>query len=291
MNFLELLLCWIPLLSSLFGFCRESSCDGVDCGINAQCVEGVCQCLPTFGGDPNDACDPVSFNNPFKDVGLVETMEVEGGSLTKAPTEDSGEPLSTMPGITTMTSDELSELEELPFGKIILVDTEFVPYGLAELLRNESLLFTDGSLTDFQGNKANTTLLMSGKVYEVNPDVDEPLRRKLANPYPWRWFSWNLWNRYDGGFCRSWHAGSYADAWGPVIGGSRPHTNIQSIETRVTVGNRNDNDICFNCDRERSRAEYKIGCFWPAFGWVGGTHYVSGVDYGLSAGMSWGWSN
>lgn len=37
----------------------EDSCDDVECGGNAYCDRGICECVGGYDGDPDDFCDPI----------------------------------------------------------------------------------------------------------------------------------------------------------------------------------------------------------------------------------------
>ena len=37
----------------------EDDCGGVECGDNAYCERGICECVGGYDGDPDDRCDPV----------------------------------------------------------------------------------------------------------------------------------------------------------------------------------------------------------------------------------------
>lgn len=204
---------------------------------------------------------------------------VKGGDAVILKGRDAGLPLESLPGVKSITFKAWLQLEDVPETGLFLVDTDYIPHGLKDQLKREKLtLMKDGTLLDSAGTK--TTVFTQAEMFKVvekkqanmNPKLLEKLADLFAkpaiagDPYPFSAFSWNMWWRYRGGFCRDYRAWTVAEAWGPLQGGARPHTRIEYIETRVRLHGNTDRDDCGNCDYESSYRRYKIGCFWPAHG-------------------------
>jgi hypothetical protein len=231
-------------------------------------------------------------------------LKVEGGNVELLKGEEAGLPLETVPGVKTITFAEWLKMDEIPETGLYLVDTDFIPHGLPEALKEEGItLNQDGSL-DSAGVKF--ALFIQSQVYRIvdnqsslenQPGFLEKLaglfagEAVAAEPYPFSRYSWNLWWRYRGGFCRDYKAKTIAEAWGPLQGGFRPHTRIEYIETRVEMGSRRDRDSCSGCDEQSSFTKWDIGCFWPAHGGASGWHYANWKDGGFSATITWSWSH
>jgi hypothetical protein len=213
-----------------------------------------------------------------------------------------------MPGVRSVSYEQWHAMAEIPKAGLFLVDTDHIPLGLADFLKSEKLILErDGRLHDEKGQPValflkSETFSVKGKRAEAEPL--KPLRllfdRTLAlletqvyaaNPYPFASFSWRMWWRYHGGFCRDYRAGTSAEAWGPAQGGASPHTRIEYIETRVDMAGRHDRDSCRNCDQQGSSVTWDIGCFWPAHGRASGSHYANWKDGAFSATRTWSWSH
>lgn len=205
--------------------------------------------------------------------------------------EKAGLPLSALPGVKTMTTQELTELKEAPPSGLYLLDTDFVPQELAEELKTAGFrLHKDGTL-DSAGVKIS--LFVQSEVFllrrrqQSNSEQVEESMNSRAFPLPWAAYSYSFWWRYNGGFCRDYHAHTRAYAYGPRAGDVWPRTNIALIQTNV----RNDTDVCFNCFEEGSDWSWDIGCFWPAHGGASGSHYMYMYDPGITIYRTWGWSH
>ena len=229
-------------------------------------------------------------------------LKVKGGRARRVSDKRGGHPLGKLPGVKKITTPAWGKMKQVPKTGLYLVDTEFVPWGLERQLKEEGfVLRKDGTLLDAKGQK--TTLFIKAEVFEVEADkvsfTDPQMRDILssalegeplaANPYPFSMFSWSMWWHYRGGFCRDYRAWTVAEAWGPEQGGSRPHTRIQYIETRVDMGRFHDRDSCSNCDEQKSYVRWDIGCFWPAHGGTSGFHYANWKDGNFSATRTWSW--
>lgn len=116
---------------------------------------------------------------------------------------------------------------------------------------------------------------------------------QAGNPYAFRCFSAGQWAVYRGGYCRNYETKTTVHAYGfdrrNRCGRSSPHTRIQSIETRASIGRLRDRDSCRNCDRESSRIKWNIGCFWPAHRRASGRNFMDMLDGRTHVTRSWSW--
>ena len=231
-------------------------------------------------------------------------LKVEGGEAVLLRGKDAGLPLEKLPGIKSITFEQWLKMEKIPVTGLFLVDTDFIPTGLPEFLKEHCLVLKkDGTLLDSDGMKI--ALFLQGEVFKVKMESKSLSSHATAakgpaifsasadpaNPYPFSMFSWYMWWKYRGGFCRDYRAGTVAEAWGPEQGGARPHTRIEYIETRVAMAGRSDRDSCMNCDYKNSYVRWNIGCFWPAHGKASGWHYANWKDGSFSATRTWSWSH
>ena len=232
-------------------------------------------------------------------------LKVQGGRAELLKGREAGLALETLPGVKRISFAEWREMKDIPRSGLYLVDTDFVPFGLAAALEQERLVLgKDGSLRDAKGQPV--VLFIKSETFAVSTDkgalaAPPGLLDRLttlvvgtaeaANPYPFSLFSWSMWWRYRGGFCRDYRAWTRAEAWGPEQGGARPHTRIAYMETRAELGSRRDRDSCSNCDLESSYVRWNIGCFWPAHGGTSGWHYANWKDGAFSATRTWSWSH
>lgn len=228
--------------------------------------------------------------------------KVVGGDVVLLKGEQAGLPLEALPGLKTITFKQWLSMKDIPETGLYLVDTDFIPQGLPERLKEEGLsLHQDGTL-DSVG--VNIALFIQSQVYQIVekksslntlPGVLEKLVSTFikpaaaATPYPFSSYSWQMWWKYQGGFCRNYKAKTIAEAWGPLQEGTRPHTRIEYIETRVEVGGKKDRDSCFGCDEQSSYTRLELGCFWPAHGKASGWHYANWKEGSFSATITWSW--
>lgn len=263
---------------------------------SASCLAAVPTVAQSLPGQPQlPIAKPIRTQPTFD-------LKVRGGTAKLVPPQKAGLPLQALPGVKRISFQQWAELKTVPPSGLYLVDTSFVPMNLAQQLQKERLtLKPDGRLLDEKGEPI--TLFVKTEVFEVNrsssqPSLSQGLTKALhadkatlqaANPYPFSWFSWSMWWRYRGGFCRDYRAWTTAEAWGPEQGGARPHTRIEYIETRAQIGGRLDRDNCSNCDNESSYVRWDIGCFWPAHGGASGWHYANWKDGDFSATRTWSW--
>lgn len=269
----SIFICWIPFIAWLFPWLCPDPCNGVQCGQGAQCVDGDCECFPMFEGNADTACVPVAVLNPFSNS-FPRLSDFDEEVYKLASPEDSGDPLSTMPGIKSITWDELSKLSELPINAFFLIDTPYVPHDLAEWLHNDSLqLLDNGILADLNGDNSNTTMLLQHSVYEVIP----PPERRLYNRslgYPERFFRLYTWGPhytshtkwYNG--CTEYRAFLAVQSVGPSL---KP-TNIHSLEVTASIQHDNGNWIngeastCRNCNYRKAETKYEKCSLWLAHG-------------------------
>lgn len=229
-------------------------------------------------------------------------LKVQGGRAVQLKGHEAGLALDALPGIKRLSFEEWRVMKDIPKTGLFLVDTDFVPFGLAAALKKEGLVLgTDGSLRDVKGEPV--VMFIKSETFSVGkesarlPGALERLASlvvgtaEAANPYPFSLFSWSMWWRYRGGFCRDYRAWTQAEAWGPEQGGARPHTRIESMETRAELGSRRDRDSCADCDHESSYVRWDIGCFWPAHGGTSGWHYANWKDGAFSATRTWSWGH
>ncbi|MDJ0635601.1 MAG: hypothetical protein QNJ34_20610 [Xenococcaceae cyanobacterium MO_188.B29] len=251
---------------------------------------------------PQQRPQPVNKPIIFKPPTLK--MKVTGGTVKLVSPKQAGLSLRVLPGVKRISFRNWAKLKSVPKSGLYLVETPFVPASLPKQLKKLGYtLKPDGRLLDEKGQPI--TLFVKSEVFEVKR---KPVLRKsisqaavksistngklyAANPYPFSQFSWSMWWRYRGGFCRDYRAWTTAEAWGPLQGGARPHTRIQYMETRAQIGSRKDRDSCFNCDNESSYVRRRIGCFWPAHGKGSGSHYANWKDGRFSATRTWSWSH
>ena len=245
--------------------------------------------------DTKDLFDPKEWENPFKGGSPHEKIEVKGGQAKKVESPDFcnyGIHVSDMKGVKTISSKELSANTVLAPG-LYVVDNYVISGDVMNILDTLKLtLSEDGTLWEEDG-KTPVVLIYFSEVYEVYLNADGKENgggRRLASPFPWHLYSWNFWWKYNGGFCRNYKAWSVAESWGPLYGSYRPHTNIEGIETSVTMAGITDFDTCSNCNYESSYREKSFGCFWPAIGYISGLHQAYWTDGWFSAGHSWFWN-
>jgi hypothetical protein len=234
------------------------------------------------------------------------TLEVTGATVMKLPDENAGLPIATLPGVKLITYEDWSKMPEVPNTGLFLVETRFVPQGLPSHLEKEGLtLHENGDLLD--GNKNRVTLFVNSEIYSVVPTVAAvkygPESREilasalsgdslaLADPFPFNHLSWSLYMRYDGGFCRGYHAYIIAESFGPGSPSLRPHTRIQYMETRVAIdlGGTSDRDSGSNVDFMQSNADREIGCWWPAHGQSTGSYFANWKDGRIDIRKAWSW--
>ena len=228
---------------------------------------------------------------------------VGGAEMFANGAGDMALPRDKFPGVKFLSSktffEQNPDRSKTPSGLYIL-DADFVPRALPDILKEQGLkLASDGSLTDAKG--AKQTLLLWHHLVAPNQkqgmldrnshgwswlDLVVPGAR-AATPYPLSYVSaWGSW-RGESGFCRTVYADTGADAWGPLQAGDRPHTRIESIETRVALAHYRRNS-CSSCDTSRSHDEWSVGCFWPAWA-ASGYHYANLKEGWFSWTWTWRW--
>ena len=224
-------------------------------------------------------------------------LKIKGGKATPVKGRRAGHPLGKLPGAKSISFAQWRDMKDIPATGLFLVETDFVPYNLPARLKKEGLTLTkDGKLRD---KKGPVTLFVASEAFQAELNAKQSLLDKAsglfmgtahaASPYPFSRFTWSMWWRYRGGFCRDYRAWTVAEAWGPEQDGARPHTRIEYMETRAEIGSRRDRDSCSNCDEESSYARWDIGCWWPAHGGASGWHYANWKDGWFSATRTWSW--
>ncbi|MEI9992149.1 MAG: hypothetical protein WDM86_19185 [Rhizomicrobium sp.] len=223
-----------------------------------------------------------------------------GGTLTApVPARESGIPREKLPGAKFVTLEQWTRMREIPRTGLYIVDSENVPNGLPEDLRDAGFrLAPDGLLRDAKGQLK--ALFVVARLYQGGIGKQGALGRgfeKFAqaalgmvvtpahagNPFRFACWSHAFWLEYSNGFCRWQKLHSVADAFGPNIGGTcsgqLPHTKITSIEVRASIGGINAGQTCANASSCSTQAEWDIGCFWPAYGSSSLTNFASLVDH------------
>lgn len=231
--------------------------------------------------NPTDVCDCEQLRFPASNVSMT------GAEVQKLRGTDAGLPLSALPGVQTISTKELMQLEKAPETGLFLVDTDFVPQELEKELKKAGFRLSKDGTLDSAGTKI--ALFVQAEMFKLSPgrqSEDEEIEAR-AFPLPWAAYGYNFWWRYNGGFCRDYHAHTRAYAYGPRAGTVWPVTNIQLIQTNVN----SDTDVCFNCFEEGSDWSWDIGCFWPAHGGGSGSHYLYMYDPGITIYRTWGWSH
>jgi hypothetical protein len=234
--------------------------------------------LLVFMGCQNSVEDSAG-NLPF-----VETT-ITGGTAEILKGEEAGYSLDAYPQIMSISYSDWTEMDEIPATGIYLVDTDHVPFNLDEMLAEDDLILNeDGTLVDCDGNLQ--TLFMFSQSIKVISDKSADIK---GDPYVFSYYTWSMRWKYDGGYCRDYYAWTDAYAWGPELGGGRPRTKIEYIYTYASIGSLSDNDHCYNCDEEHSKAHWHVGCFWPAHEPPCGYHYAYWRDGSITGTHDWSW--
>jgi hypothetical protein len=224
-----------------------------------------------------------------------ETVAFEGAVATELRGAEAGLPEKAAPGAKFVSSKDLAGMHDQPRSGLFLIDMDFVPVNLLSRLAESGydlrpsgdLLAKDGTpvlafLRErvFRLETADKGIVgkrLGGLMDTILPDA------KAAVPYELRCATWAWLRSSDSGFCRSIHARTWADTWGPDEGGGcgpeRPHTRVEYIETRAEIVNGpRDRDSCSNCDQNYSHARESKGCVWPAIGGFSTYHYAHVKD-------------
>lgn len=255
------------------------------------------------GARPAVSTEP-KVARPFTPLPKLE-HKISGGKSKPISAKAAGLPLADLPGAKHVTFSQWRDMKQIPKTGLFLVETEHLPANFQkQLLKEGYVLQKDGTLLD--KDKQPVALFVMFEMFEIDrgnigkqssvewlrpfADIVIPLS-EAANPYPFDLYSWSMRWRYRGGYCRDYRAWTDAESWGPLQGGTRPHTRIEYMETRAEIGSRRDRDSCRNCDNESSYARWDIGCFWPAHGSGSGWHYANWKDGAFSATRTWSWSH
>lgn len=227
--------------------------------------------------------------------GWPEDGAVNGPEPKQLHGERAGMPANALPGVRFISMGEAREMDvtRLERGGLFLVDIEFVPRELPEILeRKELRLGRDGTLMD--QNQEPVVAFYTSEVYVMSPEYEqrsqaEPLSRffsgladvlvpaaEAAWPFAWRCYSFSPSAWYHGGFHRWYEADTWTGAYGADGSGgcswSSPYTHIDYQQARAAVGGGGSYQHCFNCEREHAHDEWDVGYFWPAHGVPTTTH-------------------
>jgi hypothetical protein len=225
------------------------------------------------------------LNEDVEDIQPFVNTTITGGTSRILDGELAGESLDLYPQIKSITSEEWKEFDEIPGTGLYLVDTDYVPYNLDEQLEDSGVILNlDGTVVDYEGEPV--TLFLYNQTIQVTAS-DSTTK---GDPYVFDYYSWSMRWKYDGGYCRHFYAYTDAYAWGPELGGGRPRTKIEYIYTYARIsGHASDSDYCYYCDEEHSKAHWKIGCGWPAFGAPCGYNYAYWRDGSITGTHDWSW--
>jgi hypothetical protein len=237
-----------------------------------------------------------------EDDSKSEILKSSGATIVKLKPGSMGLPKDKLPGAKFISFSEWEKMKNIPKTGLFLVDTQSIPPELPAQLKEEGYeLSKDGKLTT--KDKKPVAIFIKPDYFSVAPSKDEKSATGLlnnlfnnayaGNPYPFRCFSVSPWSIYHGGFCRDYQAKTTAHAYGVDrsnnCSSSSPHTRIEYIETRASIGGRSDRDSCRNCDQESSSVEWDIGCWWPAHGRASGRHFLNMKDGGIELTREFSW--
>jgi hypothetical protein len=189
---------------------------------------------------------------------------------------------------------------------VFIVDTDYVPRELPEILRMKGLNPTqDGRLLDANGEPVallikSETYLAQGPSNRQTSLLDKMTDllippAKAASPFPWRCFSFGPWAVYHSGFHRWYEAGTNIAAYGADGGGgcsgASPLTKIDFLQARATVGAPGAQNSCFTCATQSAYDTWDVGYWWPAHGTPATFHSGIWADgsfsFSRTASLSW----
>jgi hypothetical protein len=212
---------------------------------------------------------------------------VYGGKVVRVKGKTAGLPPEGLPAAKFVT---MSAVRKLDVRKqrtgLFLVDIDFVPRELADLLKSKGLtLKHDGTLHD----KHNEPVVgfVTGEVYQVRPsDKAAPNPRPFASPFPFTCFSFLPTAFYHetgiGGNHRWYDAHTLAVAYGPDGSGgcsdASPHTRIDYIQARAAVREGGDLQQVWGSDQVQANDTWDVGYGWPAHGIPETTHSAIWAD-------------
>ena len=245
---------------------------------------------------------------------LIAQNEITSKSadVIKIAPEKMGLSPKVLPGAQFLSSKEWKAMKTIPKTGLFIIDSQAIPRELPKLLEKEGYkLEQNGTLRDSKGKPV--AMFLQPAYFKITKQKKAHLtprhpnsnqfsktlgeyfipNAQAGNPHNFRCFSAWPWAVYRNGFCRNYEAKTFAHSYGldehRACSRNSPHTRIQYIETRASIGGRRDRDDCRNCDNEQSRVKWDIGCFWPAHGGASGAHYAHLTDEGISVTRSWSW--
>jgi hypothetical protein len=242
-------------------------------------------------------------------------LRVKGAEVRQLKGLEAGRPLSALPGVKTITSEELGRRRHDSSSGLYLVDTDFVPRGLEKTLQTLGYrLEPDGKLVERKGRPV--TLFYKGTVFAITPkrrsesapppsDLQKwgaMLKRTLipeaqaASPVPlgciWMdyWAAHDDWVRaFPPSKCHKYVTGVTGEAGGKDPSGgcdwaSAPYTKVWylMVNSQITFPvSRLDHRYCQYCDRRSARTSFTqchcIGCAY-AHPLLGFTHQMTAQD-------------
>lgn len=200
--------------------------------------------------------------------------KIEGGEAVVLKGVKAGLPISSVRGAQRITLRQMSRMKAVPKPGVYLVDTDFIPHDMREDLAKDDLVITDdGSVRDKAGRPV--TLFVQSEVLQVKrrkggwyspSNIGQSFaglfvnEAHAASPYPFDRYSWRGYYWFADSCWHNLKVRTIAEAWGPVqSSGSRPHTKIQSIETRSSADQTAKFNTCSNCDYQTSLAVADVG--------------------------------
>jgi hypothetical protein len=251
-------------------------------------------------------------------------LSIKGAEVRQLKGIEAGRPLSVLPGVKTITREELQVQKDVPKTGLFLVDLDHIPRGLEKGLKDLGLrLKADGSLFNRKGKPA--TLFIRGGALAIAPQRKSESQgvrsggfslqkwliseAQAASPVPWRCLWWWSYARIDtdssfSQTCTAYVSGTQAETGGldPAggCGDDAPYTKIQflRVQTRTTSPEwHNANRYCYNCDKRKAEAAI-TRCHSNFFGSATAASFtISGIDsvWGLDgatyyhADWAWDW--
>jgi hypothetical protein len=235
-----------------------------------------------------DACKEEATNEERADAPRTE-LTVKGGALTMLSGKEAGLSLDKFPQVKNITFRHWKKLKSVPETGVFIVEGSHIPHTFKEDLKTNGLtLHNDGTLTEADGTKA--TLFIHAQSFKVMPNKDVTKNgRTSGNPFPFLFYSYDMYWKYNGGYCRDYRAWTNAYAWGPQSGESYLPTSIEYIYAYVSVHGKVNSNYCYNCQSVGAYAKWDIGCFWPAHQTGPGYHHAFWKDGSITAEQTWWW--
>jgi hypothetical protein len=241
-------------------------------------------------------------------------LRVKGAKVRQLNGLEAGRPLSALPGVKTITSEELGRRRDDSSSGLYLVDTDFVPRGLEKTLQTLGFrLKPDGKLVGKNGRPV--TLVYKGTVFAVTPkrrsestppsDLQKwgaMLKRTLipeaqaASPVPLGCIWLDGWEAHSDGYlpfpprsCHRYSAGVYGETGGKDPSGgcdwaTAPYTKVQALSVSARIKfpvSRLGFRDCVNRDKCSARTSFTqchcIGCAY-AHPLITGQHTMAAQD-------------